>query len=84
MKKINLIKLETLSTAEYPQEDKYPSGNIDMQNAIYLDYIDKRNKETSKPCYCGHTIECDCGNPSFEEFKHNLLNNNINERNLSN
>jgi hypothetical protein len=28
MKKINLIKLETLSTAEYPQEDKYPSGNI--------------------------------------------------------
>jgi hypothetical protein len=54
----------------------------DMQNAIYLDYIDKRNKETSKPCYCGHTIDCDCGNPSFEEFKHNLLNNNINERNL--
>ena len=28
MKKINLIKLETLTTAEYPQEDKYPSGNI--------------------------------------------------------
>jgi hypothetical protein len=28
MKKINLIKLETLSTAKYPQEDKYPSGKI--------------------------------------------------------
>lgn len=59
-------------------------SNIDIQNEIYLDYIDKRNKETSKSCYCGHTIDCDCSKPSFEEFKHNLLNNNINERNLFN
>jgi hypothetical protein len=57
-------------------------SNRDIQNKIYLDYINKRDKETSKSCYCGHTIDCDCGNPSFEEFKHNLLNNNINERNL--
>jgi len=57
-------------------------SNRDIQNKIYLDYINKRDKEISKSCYCGHTVECDCGNPSFEEFKNNLLNNNINERSL--
>jgi hypothetical protein len=57
-------------------------SNRDIQNKIYLDYINRRDKETSKSCYCGHTVECDCDNPSFEEFKNNLLNNNINERNL--
>jgi hypothetical protein len=55
---------------------------INIQYKIYLDYINRRDKENTKSCYCGHTVECDCGNPSFEEFKHNLLNNNINERNL--
>ena len=57
-------------------------SNRDIQNKIYLDYINRRDKETSKSCYCGLAIECNCGNPSFEEFKNNLLNNNINERNL--
>jgi len=59
-------------------------SNRDIQNKIYLDYINKRDKETSKPCYCGKVTFCLCGNPSFEEFKHNLLNNNINERNFFN
>ena len=38
MKKINLIKLETLetlTTAEYPQEDKYPSGNIIKKGLMF-------------------------------------------------
>jgi len=35
MKKIDLIKLETLTTAEYPQEDKYPSGNIVAKGLMF-------------------------------------------------
>ena len=35
MKKINLIKLETLANAEYPQEDKYPSGNIISKGLMF-------------------------------------------------
>lgn len=35
MKNINLIKLETLTTAEYPQEDKYPSGNIIARGLMF-------------------------------------------------
>jgi hypothetical protein len=45
MKKINLIKLETLDTALYPQEDKYPSGNIIAKGLMFdssKPEIDKR------------------------------------------
>jgi hypothetical protein len=59
-------------------------SNRDIQNKIYLDYINKRDKETSKSCYCGKVTFCLCGNPLFGEFKRELLNNNINERSLFN
>jgi len=37
----------------------------------YYEFIKLRNSQEEKSCYCGHTFECDCGNPSFEEFIHN-------------
>lgn len=43
----------------------------------YYEYIKLRNKQEEKSCYCGHTFECDCGNPSFEEFLHNKKANNV-------
>jgi len=53
-----------------------------LQKEIYNTYIKNRNKDLDKSCYCGHTIDCECSNPSIEEFKHNLLNNNIYEDDL--
>ena len=55
---------------------------ISVQQQVYQDYIDKRNEQLDQMCYCGHTIFCDCGNPSFEEFKNNLIKNNIKEQAL--
>ena len=44
MKKINLIKLETLSNAEYPQEDKYPSGEIVKKGLMFPYSLPKVNE----------------------------------------
>ena len=60
----------------------FSRNNPITQKNIYDDYIVSRDNQIEKSCYCGHTTDCDCGNPSFEEFKHNLLNNNINEEDL--
>ncbi len=57
-------------------------NNIELQQEVYQSYINKRNSQIEKNCYCGHTTDCDCANPSIEEFKHNLLNNNIEEKDL--
>jgi len=54
---------------------------IEKQN-VYNSYIKKRNEQKEKMCYCGHTFDCDCGNPSLEEFEHNLINNHIEEKYL--
>jgi hypothetical protein len=58
----------------------FSRNNPIEQGKIYKNYIYNRNKNNN--CYCGHTFTCDCGDPSFEEFKHNLLNNNIEEKYL--
>lgn len=28
--------------------------------------------EKERPCYCGHTVDCDCGDPGISEFKSGL------------
>lgn len=49
---------------------------------VFQMYIDKRNKQKEKMCYCGHTFDCSCGNPDIKLFEHNLLNDNIEEKDL--
>jgi len=53
-----------------------------LHRKVYKNYIDKRNEQLKKSCYCGHTITCECLNPSIEEFKENLFKNNIKEEDL--
>jgi hypothetical protein len=60
----------------------FKKDNPITQNKIYKDYIFKRNEQEEKMCYCGHTTDCDCSNPSFEEFKYNVLNGNIDEEDV--
>lgn len=57
----------------------FSDGDLKEQYSIYAHYISKRSQQIEKSCYCGHTIDCNCGSPSFEEFKHNVLNGNIND-----
>jgi hypothetical protein len=62
-------------------------SNDEVNKQLVLnEYNKKRDLQPlkKKDCYCGHTINCDCSNPSFEEFTHNLLNNNIEENDLFN
>jgi hypothetical protein len=55
----------------------FDSDNISEQEVILAKYIDWRNKQVELPCYCGHTISCDCGNPGLSEFKSNLNSGNL-------
>jgi hypothetical protein len=62
----------------------FSSDDLVNKLKVYNEFITKRNKQpkAEKICYCGHTIDCSCNNPSIEEFTHNLINNNINEKDL--
>jgi hypothetical protein len=62
----------------------FNSDDLINKLKVYNKFITKRNKQSKKRrmCYCGHTIDCDCSNPSIDEFTHNLINNNIQEKNL--
>jgi hypothetical protein len=63
----------------------FTKNNPITQNKIYKDFLYKRDRqnEKEKTCYCGHTIDCDCENPSFDMFKEHVLNNNITEKTLN-
>ena len=52
--------------------------------AILARYCDWRNSfpEKERPCYCGHTIDCDCSNPGLSEFKSGLASHGINGEDL--
>ena len=52
MKKINLIKLETLPNAEYPQEDKYSSGEIVKKGLMFPHSIPKVGE-----CFYVHKLQ---------------------------
>jgi hypothetical protein len=54
-------------------EFKLPDEDESKLRDEHEKYIIERTKQTEKSCYCGHTDTCDCGNPSFEEYKHNKL-----------
>lgn len=60
----------------------FHSDNELEKQKVFQMYIDKRNKQKEKMCYCGHSIDCDCSNPDINVFEHNLLNNNIEEKDL--
>jgi hypothetical protein len=55
----------------------FESDNVSEQELILTNYIDWRNKQVESPCYCGHTICCDCGDPGLSEFKFNLNSGNL-------
>jgi hypothetical protein len=60
-------------------------SNDEVNKKLVLDeYNKKRDLQPlkEKDCYCGHTIDCDCGNPGMSEFTMAILNNNINEKML--
>jgi hypothetical protein len=61
-------------------QQMFQSDDIASQNATYIDWCHRRI--TGKFCYCGHTFDCDCSTPSFNEFKEALLNGNIKEKDL--
>lgn len=60
----------------------FSKNNPVIQKKIYDNFVFNRNQQKDKMCYCGHTINCDCANPSLNDFKYNLFNNNINEKDL--
>ena len=43
----------------------------------FNNYIDTRELQTKKDCYCGHTNECDCSNPDYTLFLESLTNKTI-------
>jgi hypothetical protein len=63
-------------------QELFRSDDVLEQLLVYDAYIKKRNEEKNKHCFCGHMEMCDCENPSFICFKDNVLNSNINEKNL--
>jgi hypothetical protein len=57
----------------------FESDNVTEQQRI----VDNYNKIRTNKCYCGHTIDCDCGNPGISEFKSSLQTNSISEEILN-
>ena len=57
----------------------FNSDDIKEQNKIIMLY----NKIRNDKCYCGHTIDCDCGNPDISNFKTAIENNYISEHTLN-
>lgn len=52
----------------------FNSDDISEQNRVVSIYNKWRSKQPTKEkhCYCGHTLECECGNPGIYEFKSGL------------
>ncbi len=48
-------------------------------NVLKQQIVDNYNKIRNNQCYCGHTIQCDCGDLGVYEFQHSLFTNSISE-----
>ncbi len=57
----------------------FETNDVEQQWLI----VDSYNLIRNNKCYCGHTIDCDCGNPGISEFKSALQNNSISEEILT-
>ena len=57
----------------------FNSEDVEEKQKVLDKYNLFRTNQIEKDCYCGHTSDCDCGNPGISEFTQAIQNNNISE-----
>ncbi len=57
-------------------KELFESDRSSDQSAILKRYCEWRCSfpNGERPCYCGHTTDCECGDPGISEFKSGILN----------
>ena len=65
-------------------KELFESDRESDKAAILARYCEWRDSfpEGERPCYCGHTSDCECGSPGISEFKSGLAGYGINGEDL--